>query len=315
MRVTDQKKFEKKTQSHDELEEQSREESVLAERRPYYQWVLFFSAFFGAVYVVNHIFTSILVPLGKDNPLWATASLFLIYSLASGPSPAVMIIAYFAVPGLGFRTEWWTMWMDYWGTSFNLCVTAMILVANGTYWVNGLVLFAIDLTGLGQRFKVQPKKVNVWKGKDRTDHEANEWSWGHLFKVSSVLLVNQVTIIPLYLYSVWSWNAVRITREVPTAIEITHHFLMFAVIDELLFYYIHRLMHVKYLYKYIHKMHHEFRSPVGLAAIYCHPLEMLLANVIPLFGGFFVFDGHLFTLHVWTMFAIFGTQSHHSGYF
>ena len=43
----------------------------------------------------------------------------------------------------------------------------------------------------------------------------------------------------------------------------------------------YRLLHHRYLYKYIHKKHHEWQSPVALAATYCHPLEHLIANTIP----------------------------------
>lgn len=48
---------------------------------------------------------------------------------------------------------------------------------------------------------------------------------------------------------------------------------------ELLFYTSHRLLHTKYLYPY-HKLHHGYKAPIALAALYAHPLEAILGNTL-----------------------------------
>jgi sterol desaturase/sphingolipid hydroxylase (fatty acid hydroxylase superfamily) len=74
------------------------------------------------------------------------------------------------------------------------------------------------------------------------------------------------------------------------------------------------LLHHKLLYGQCHKQHHEYKAPVGIVAAYCHPFEMLVSNVIPLFAGALIANSHLYTVYAWILFAVLGTQSHHCGY-
>jgi len=49
-------------------------------------------------------------------------------------------------------------------------------------------------------------------------------------------------------------------------------------LSNILFYIIHRLLHTKYLYKLIHKVHHEYIITVSPCALYAHPIEYIIAN-------------------------------------
>ncbi len=53
------------------------------------------------------------------------------------------------------------------------------------------------------------------------------------------------------------------------------------LIEELVFYYSHRLLHNPRIYKYIHKKHHEWTAPIAITAIYCHPIEHIFSNLLP----------------------------------
>ena len=51
----------------------------------------------------------------------------------------------------------------------------------------------------------------------------------------------------------------------------------------------------------IHKIHHEFKQPFGIAAVYAHPIEHVLPNLIPVAAGpaimqWFVLANMLFVL-------------------
>ena len=80
------------------------------------------------------------------------------------------------------------------------------------------------------------------------------------------------------------------------------------------FYYLHRMMHHPALYKRFHKVHHEWKAPIALAASYAHPVEHALNNVLPLWLGPVVCHSHLATTYLWFAVAVVGTQLHHCGY-
>ncbi len=92
------------------------------------------------------------------------------------------------------------------------------------------------------------------------------------------------------------------------------HLLVFFIIEDIGFYYAHRLLHHRSLYKHIHKKHHEFTAPCGLAAVYAHPVEHLVCNLTPLLLGPLLMRSHLLTTWLWLAVATINTINSHSGY-
>ena len=78
-------------------------------------------------------------------------------------------------------------------------------------------------------------------------------------------------------------------------------FIIF-IIDDIFFYFVHKLIHVnKFLYKKIHRIHHEANMPIAIDYIYAHPLEWMVGYIGPfigilLYGGISIYTFWLYLI-------------------
>lgn len=86
--------------------------------------------------------------------------------------------------------------------------------------------------------------------------------------------------------------------------------------DDFFFYLTHRTLHLPRIYPHIHKIHHEHKVTICIAAQYAHPIEFIFGNCLTIATGPFILGKrmHLVTLLTW--YAIRGVESveGHSGY-
>jgi len=85
------------------------------------------------------------------------------------------------------------------------------------------------------------------------------------------------------------------------------------VLVELLFYISHRLLHTRHLYRF-HKLHHAYKAPIALAALYAHPLEVAVGNTIAVMAPAYIVGIHAYSWMWGVALGFVSTQAHHCGF-
>ncbi|KAL1919084.1 uncharacterized protein VTP21DRAFT_2465 [Calcarisporiella thermophila] len=204
-------------------------------------------------------------------------------------------------------------WVQQWWMNFSQHKSHYVIFATAlpltivTYWIHVGAMAVIDLWQRPKylwRRKIQPGKIP----------DKNLY-----LKVLGNVLVNQLIVAPLFgtsLFAISEWFGwtYSYTKNLPGTLELLGQLSVFLVIEELGFYYGHRWLHSTALYKPIHKKHHELTAPIGIAAIYCHPIEHILSNLLPLLLGPLVMRSHILLLWTWVVLGQANAINSHCGF-
>lgn len=87
----------------------------------------------------------------------------------------------------------------------------------------------------------------------------------------------------------------------------------FFLVEDFLNYWVHRALHLPWLYTRVHSVHHAYDAPFAVVAAYAHPAEVVL-QALPTFAGPLMLGPHLYTLCVWQLFRNWEAIDIHSGY-
>eukprot|EP00929_Paragymnodinium_shiwhaense_P010295 TRINITY_DN11488_c0_g1_i3.p1 TRINITY_DN11488_c0_g1~~TRINITY_DN11488_c0_g1_i3.p1 ORF type:complete len:387 (+),score=111.46 TRINITY_DN11488_c0_g1_i3:83-1243(+) len=268
-------------------------------------------ALFSAIWFQNNI-RELLKPVNEymENTTAARFALFAILAKAPEPSPVVVIMA--AAFAFNVPAELWPWWVntvmpqmalpslgdkDGVFLGFGVLMFAIFLVV---YWINGLLTLALEhvvCPDTVKEHKVQPNK---------------KLSKAEIWKIVKNLLVTSFLLLPMVVFPLG--KSIRMEVALPGPWEMFSHIVVAVLANEILFFYGHWLFHANaFLYKHVHKVHHEWKAPTALSAIYCHPIEFVVSDVGPLAAGMMAIRAHGYSALVWCLFAVMATQTHHCG--
>jgi sterol desaturase/sphingolipid hydroxylase (fatty acid hydroxylase superfamily) len=201
-----------------------------------------------------------------------------------------------------------------------IILTGNFLVQTFAFWLPALAYLSIDLIPSHPlyKFKIQPaKKVTT----------SEVWQCIKTVLINQYLVATPLDLFLALLAAKFGQSpALRVSPILPSVREIARDFVISVIVREILFYYSHRLGHVPALYKRIHKMHHKFTAPIAPSAEYAHPVEHLVANVIPVIAGAtfcretelilgpFVLRSHVVSFWIFLTYELIETTTVHSGY-
>jgi sterol desaturase/sphingolipid hydroxylase (fatty acid hydroxylase superfamily) len=140
-----------------------------------------------------------------------------------------------------------------------------------------------------------------------------------VFKCIKRILVNQflfhvLPLLLLYKYGGRKLPRRMLNRHPPGWKRLIAEAIFFLFCSEITFYLTHRFVHLPWMYKRVHKIHHEFRAPIAIAAEYAHPVEMVLSNILPNVVGPALVRAHVVSNWIYIVWGIVLTCTHHSGY-
>ena len=242
--------------------------------------------------------------VGPDSATWSLALLF-ICSTSNSTSPVGLLLSVLLISRPAWLVDGWATL----NTEFSpliligLVLPGLVMVI---YWMHGLAHLLLDI------FQWKP----IYQYKIQQNKHLDRKRLPSLFY--TLVKVQLIVFFPVCLAFSWisvnSAYGLSITRELPSPRALFLHQVGYALVDEILFYAMHRLAHHRSLYRHVHKIHHEWTAPIALASDYCHPVEHLLVNVLPNIAYGLFIGSDPFSYLIWWIISYLGSQTNHSGY-
>ncbi|KAK6948556.1 hypothetical protein Daesc_010326 [Daldinia eschscholtzii] len=174
------------------------------------------------------------------------------------------------------------------------------------YFGRCIPYMVLDCIPFFNRFKIQNQKIPTWK---------EQW------ECAALVLLSHVTV---ELPQIWLFHPIATYFGMdygvpfPKLSTMALQIAVFFVVEDAWHYWFHRALHYGPLYKMIHKLHHTYSAPFGLAAEYASPIETMLLALgtvgSPIVWVSITGELHLFTMYVWIVGRLFQAIDSHSGY-
>ncbi|CAL9686127.1 unnamed protein product [Knipowitschia caucasica] len=206
-----------------------------------------------------------------------------------------------------WQKQWNRLYTEFEGHDQKLFYIGTMLVPTLVFWGTNALLLIVDVTAKPSfitKFRIQHDKNNP-VDRARLPHLLKTVLFNYIFVSGPMLVVS---------YHIMSTRGSPCAPQLPTFHWALLELTAFAIIEEVFFYYSHRLFHQPRFYKQFHKQHHEWTAPIGIVCIYAHPLEHMVSNMFPVVLGPVLLGSHVSTMGLWLCLALISTTVSHCGY-
>jgi lathosterol oxidase len=181
---------------------------------------------------------------------------------------------------------------------------AILCIAAGRYiLLAGLAYMLCYRPGLKfvKRFKIQP----LMPKQKQVRHEL-------IFSLSTIFIFSSIGIVA-YLLFVNGYTTIYMKAGQYGWVYLFLSLLFMVIIHDAYFYWTHRLLHTKWLFKKIHVVHHRSVNPTPWAAYSFHPFEALLESLI-VFPFITIFPVHIAVFLFFTFLVLLMNVIGHLGF-
>ncbi|KAI9670913.1 MAG: Methylsterol monooxygenase 1 [Caeruleum heppii] len=201
---------------------------------------------------------------------------------------------------------WWT-WYAYWQN--DIIATGLL-----AFWSHEFVYFgrclpwiiADSLPSIFLKYKIQDQKQ---------PSAAVQWEC-----TKFIVLIHFAIEMPLIVgfHPISTFFGMRVDLPFPSIWLMLQQIVTFFILEDAYHYWLHRFLHWGPMYQHVHKIHHQYSAPFGLAAEYASPWETLLLGLgtigAPMLVGAVTGHLHLLTVILWVTLRQFQAIDAHSGY-
>jgi len=171
------------------------------------------------------------------------------------------------------------------------------------YWGSGFLFIVVEQMRWLDSIKIHAGVYNTWEDYRRC--------------FVNLLLNYMLVILP---FLIPGWFVLRGTgmsfavEDFPSLPTLFWHLWVCWLGEDVFQYFFHRLLHIPFLYKHVHKLHHEFQTPFALAGSYATPYELVFLSICTFLPALLL-RPHFFTFLMWILARQMDAVLEHSGYY
>ncbi|KAK2737124.1 C-4 sterol methyl oxidase [Myotisia sp. PD_48] len=209
-------------------------------------------------------------------------------------------------PQLNVLERLWAAWYAYMQNDVLATGIMSFVMHEIVYFGRSLPWIIVDRMSYFNRYKIQNTKIPTVQ---------EQWNCAKL-----VLLSHFTVELP----QIWLFHPMAQFFGLATGVpfpsiwKILYQIAIFFVLEDTWHYFAHRAFHWGPLYKAVHKIHHQYSAPFGLAAEYASPIEVMALGFgtvgCPILWCAITGDLHILTMHLWIVCRLFQAIDAHSGY-